>query len=415
MQSNKLSILRATGVFAVISGLALALACGGGSSRSSTPPNTIVPSGPNVQALSLNSGLNGNYANGVFTSVTVCVPGTSTCQTINDILVDTGSIGLRLFSTSVAGQLNLSLPVENDSSNNPIGECTQFLDGSFIWGAVRTADIKLSSETANSVPINVLGDAAVSTIPSSCSNGGTNGNSPQSFGANGVLGLNVFPQDCGNFCVSGMMPPAGFYYSCPNTGCVSAFVPLTQQVMNPVPLFATDHNGYIIELPSVPSSGAVSTTGSLVFGIGTQSNNALTGATVFPLDSSGLFTSTFKGKGYSFSFLDTGSNGFFFLDTATTGIATCADLQNQFYCPSSTTMITATNQSSVNPSISKNVTFSVANTDNLFNSPNFLFSNLAGPNPQSFDWGLPFYFGRNVYEAIEGQNTSGGAGPYVAY
>ena len=414
MRSNNGSLLRTLGGLSIICGLALAIACGGGSSK---PPNTIVTAGSNVQPVNLNSGINGNYANGIFTTVTVCVPGTSTCQTINNILVDTGSIGLRLLSSSAGGQFNLTLTTENDPSNNPIAECTQFIDGSFLWGPVRIADIKISGETATSVPINVFGDPALSSIPGSCSSNGTgtNDNNLAAFGANGVLGLNVFAQDCGNFCVSGMMPPSGIYYSCPNSGCVSAFVPLNQQVMNPVPLFATDHNGYIIELPSISSSGAVSTTGSIVFGIGTQSNNAMSGVTVFPLDSQGLFTSTYKGTGYHFSFLDTGSNGYFFLDTTATGIPTCADLMNQFYCPSSTTMITATNQSTVNPSIGKNVTFSVANTDSLFNSPNFLFNNLAGPNPSSFDWGLPFYYGRNVFEAIEGQTTSGGNGPFVAY
>jgi hypothetical protein len=40
---------------------------------------------------------------------------------------------------------------------------------------------------------------------------------------------------------------------------------------------------------------------------------------------------------------------------------------------------------------------------------------LAGPNSGTFDWGLPFFFGRNVFTAIESQNTPGGVGPYWAY
>ena len=121
-----------------------------------------------------------------------------------------------------------------------------------------------------------------------------------------------------------------------------------------------------------------------------------------------MFTTTYKGTPYSFSFVDTGSNGYFFLDSTTTGLPNCTRASG-FYCPSSTQNFNATIAST-------GVGFSVANAETLFNNANnFVFSNLAGPNPQSFDWGLPFYFGHNVYEAIEGKSTSGGTGPYVAF
>jgi uncharacterized protein DUF3443 len=407
MTSSNRALLRIAGAFSVVSTLGLALACGGGSSGSKST-QVITPSGNNVATLSLNSGITGNYANGVFTSVTVCLPGTSTCQTISDILVDTGSYGLRLLSSSAGGAFNLSLPQENDSTGHPLAECTQFIDGSFLWGGLHTADIQISGEKASAVPINVFGDPAFATIPSSCSAGGTNDNNLQALGANGIIGVGVFEQDCGAFCVSGMMPPSGVYYSCPSTGCVSTFVPLAQQVTNPVALFATDNNGVIIELPSVSSAGQPSATGSIVFGIGTQSNNGLGSAKVISLNGSGLFTTTFKSTAYPQSFVDTGSNGYFFLDAATTGIPVCSDA-TFFYCPSSTQNLTATTGSST-------VNFSVANADNLFkNANNFIFSNLAGPNPNSFDWGLPFFFGRNVFEAIEGKSTPGGTGPLIAF
>jgi hypothetical protein len=32
-----------------------------------------------------------------------------------------------------------------------------------------------------------------------------------------------------------------------------------------------------------------------------------------------------------------------------------------------------------------------------------------------FDFGLPFFFGRSVFTAIEGASTPGGTGPYVAF
>ena len=33
----------------------------------------------------------------------------------------------------------------------------------------------------------------------------------------------------------------------------------------------------------------------------------------------------------------------------------------------------------------------------------------------TFDWGLPFYFGRSVYTVIQGDMTKAGTGPYVAF
>ena len=180
-------------------------------------------------------------------------------------------------------------------------------------------------------------------------------------------------------------------------------------------LFSTDNNGVVIELPAA-SNPETSLSGSLIFGIGTQSNNGLGGATVYPVDDFGNFITTYKSVAYNQSFLDSGSNGLYFLDTATTGIPVCPDA-NYFYCPSSTDNLSATTTGATGAP-SSTVSFSVANADDLFNNnPNAtVFGQLAGPNSLvGFDWGLPFFYGRNVYTAIYGQSTPGGTGPYWAY
>jgi hypothetical protein len=65
------------------------------------------------------------------------------------------------------------------------------------------------------------------------------------------------------------------------------------------------------------------------------------------------------------------------------------------------------------------VNFSIENADTLFSTNNTAFSTLGGgPSggaTSSFDWGLPFFFGRNVFTAIDGLSTPGGTGPYYAY
>jgi hypothetical protein len=63
--------------------------------------------------------------------------------------------------------------------------------------------------------------------------------------------------------------------------------------------------------------------------------------------------------------------------------------------------------------------FSIANADQLAAAnPNFYaFNNFAGPvgDVSVFAWGLPFFYGRHVYTAIETRSTPGGTGPYYAF
>jgi Protein of unknown function (DUF3443) len=386
------------------------LGCGGGTG-SSTPANTIVSSGTNVAPISVNSGPTGNggYVNGAFASVTVCTPGTSTCQTIGGVLVDTGSSGLRILSSA----LTVALTQQNTSSGNPVLECFPFVSG-YTWGPVQTADVEIAGEKASSTPIQVIG--TITAAPSGCTDMGLpSSDTLPSLGANGVLGIGLFAQDCGSYCEQVQTAPgnSNLYYGCSSSGCQAVGESLTQQVQNPVPLFSNDNNGVVIELPAV-SGGEPSVNGSLVFGIGTQSNNALGGAKVYAADpSSGNFTTTYNNVAYPSSFIDSGSNGFFFLDSSITGIPDCSDATG-FYCPSSTVNISATNQGTNGSS--GPVNFSVANADNLFaNQADFVYGDLGGGYSGAFDWGLPFFYGRNVFVAIQGQSAPGGTAPYWAY
>jgi len=402
--------------------LAAAAGCGGGSSPSSSTSGGTGSGGgttgsvSNVQAISVNTGptaappLNSPYIDGAFTSVTLCAPGSTTsCQTISGILVDTGSSGLRVLSSA----LTISLPQQTGANSAPIVECLPFVDG-ITWGPVQTADMTIAGEEAKSLPIQVIGSASFSTIPSGCTSMGAPEDDLSTLGANGILGVGPAAQDCGEACtVTGASNP-GLYYACPNSGCEVTTESLADQVVNPIVLFATDNNGVIIELPSVTGAEA-SVSGSMIFGIGTQTNNALGSATVYTIDpSTGNFTTVFDNVSYQDAgFLDTGSNAIYFLDANTTGLPICTDA-TFWYCPTTTQSFSAVNQGA--NGASGTVNFSVGNADALTNLETTGAANgLAGPNPGTFDWGLPFFFGRNVYTAIEGKSTPGGTGPYWAY
>ena len=67
---------------------------------------------------------------------------------------------------------------------------------------------------------------------------------------------------------------------------------------------------------------------------------------------------------------------------------------------------------------SATVSFSIDNAVTLFsNANNAVMPTLSGPSGDStsFDWGLPFFFGRDVYIVIEGKTTSKGTGPYFGF
>jgi len=413
--------------------IAIAAGCGGDSDGSNPGNNGITPpNGSNVVALLVDPGPIGasgspvGYVNGAFVTVTVCVPGTSNCQDIDHVLVDTGSSGLRLLANDgkAGGKLSLPLPPLQNSAGNPIAQCAQFLDG-FTWGPVRLADVRLGGEKAGGISIQVISQADFA-VPASCASGGKDEDTLEGSSGlqtNGILGIGLFRQDCGEACtVDPALGNPGLYFKCQGSGqCSATALALANQVSNPVASFAADNNGVIIELPLVPSTGAPSTTGSLVFGIGTQSNNGLGSATVFAVDGAGTLISVFppNGSTYSGSFIDSGSNGIFFLSSSSTGIPECPEL-NGFYCPANTLSLSAQIRGA-GGTPTEQVAFSVASARNLFASNNTAFANLGGTGggppgqDQSFDWGLPFFFGRNVYTAIEGASTPGGPGPWFAY
>ena len=381
---------------------------GGGGGTAPIPPPT--PSASNVLAITVNgtSCLDPtSNVNKPCATVTVCSPGTSNCTTIDGILLDTGSSGLRIFNQKL---VNIPL-TQVASASGSLAECIQFGDGSSLWGPVKMASVVLGGEPAVQVPIQVI-DSTFGTRPSVCSNAGA---SPQTTGINGILGVGVFDQDCGPACANSAAIP--IYFACTGASCGGAAVPLANQVRNPVALLPTDNNGVIVQLPAVPANGASSLNGSLILGVGTQTNNILSGVTTFGTNQFGEFTTVFNGVTQSNSFIDSGSNMFFF-NAPPSVLAPCPAPNAGFYCPPTTTTLSATNVGA-GGTPSEAVSFQIGNFNSLLGTSNRVFSDIGGTTFGSiggaFDWGLPFFLGRSVVVGISGKSSNLGTGPYWAY
>lgn len=387
---------------------------GGGSSGSSGSGGSTGTSSTNSVALAVGSGPTGKYANLVMASVTVCVPGTSTCTTIPNVMIDTGSSGLRL----LASHVGVALPGVASASGG-YAECAAFADG-VVWGPLALADVQLAGEKASSISVHLLRDNSVGApIPAACSAQGTEEDSLAALGVSGILGIGPMVQDCGVSCAQVVQPT---YFDCDKAGnCTQTTLALASQVSNPVASFAQDNNGTVLSLDQIPTTGATSGTGTLTFGIGTQSNNGLT-APIIPLDpSTGYFTAVLNGTSLPASLIDSGSTALFFNDN----IAQCDPAQAAagYYCPGSSSALSSVSVSASLMGTSgspQSVTVSVANALYLFTgNSNAVFNNLAGPGAaglsNGFDFGVPFFYGKQVYTAIENRGTPNGTGPFVAF
>lgn len=408
--------MRLNDIFTIVLFSALLAGCGGGGTSSASANTESAEAtggnetGSNVLAITINDP---TYPNKPTVSVTVCTPGTSNCQTINNILLDTGSYGLRVFKQALP---NVSLPQINVAAGS-LAECITYADGFGDWGPVKSADVVLGGETALNVSIQVIDSIySAGAIPASCQSPNVIGldQDPGSAGYNGILGVGLFANDCGQGCTSSANN--GIYFTCSGSRCVGATVPLSSQVQNPVALLKQDNNGVIVKLPSVPLGGMQSVNGQLILGIGTRSNNSPVGVIAYPADINGEFSTVFNGTKLPNSFIDSGSNGLFF-NAPSLLLPLCSSPDQDWYCPQSVQTLSATTEGAIG-SPSGSISFHIGNTTTLFNDVSkSLYVELGGSafSGSGFDWGLPFFFGHSVFVGIDGKSSILGDGPYWAY
>ena len=109
---------------------------------------------------------------------------------------------------------------------------------------------------------------------------------------------------------------------------------------------------------------------------------------------------------------------------ASTTLPTCADAPD-FYCPRSGANPTSVAETATivgRNGLSATVGFTVDNADQVFATRSSALPGLAGTTftlsgglGGTFDWGLPFFYGRNVYILFEGSTLGSTAGPAVGF
>jgi hypothetical protein len=361
-------------------------------------------------------------ANLPYVTVKVCTPGSTTqCATVDHVFLDTGSYGLRLLRSKVAG-LSLT-PIQ--VSGGTVVECYPFVIGG-VWGPLAKVDLTIGGEQASSLPIQIIDDSDPAQFkPTTDCDAAANNQLLTSAGAlqaNGVLGIGMVRYDCGLPCDQGDYTGRPIvYYRCSSaTNCTATALPAAEQVQNPVSAFAADNNGTIVAMPAVPDTGASLVRGRLVFGIGTQSNNQLTaGLTTLyvetdPQSPNYLYLSTQIGSlSYAASYVDSGTNGLFFADGALSSNCKAGGAGDAWYCPPTTVTRNALLTDGIGHSVT--LSLSVANADVLFATANVAFGNLGGTTAAgTFVWGMPFFYGRRVHTAIWGQALAVN-GPWVGF
>jgi hypothetical protein len=395
-------------------------ACIGGNGTTGAVSTPVSVPTPNTLTLTVDSGPAGatGAINHAYVTVKICAAGNpAQCASIDHVLLDTGSEGLRVVRSVLAAHA-VTLGAQTDPQGQAIEECVSF-GGGQTWGPVMLADVTLAGESAAKLPIQVMDDTGSGAPPpATCGANGTLINDVASFDANGLLGVGVFAQDCGPACVDAAAP-LPLYYGCTAAGaCTAENAALTIQVANPVAMFAADNNGIIINLPNLQNAnGDLSVQGELIFGIATQADNELpaTGLTVLGADGSGDFTATYNGGTAVLpALIDSGSESYEFNDPT---IAVCSSgAFIGYYCPA----VAPQSVFAVNTGVGANnavstVNFAVADP-NTFVANASAFTDLGGGGGSTgFTYGMPFFYGRKTYIGIDQRPAGSYTGPYYAY
>lgn len=342
--------------------------------------------------------------NRMVVSITVCDPGTDHCATIDNVMVDTGSTGLRLEGSAIPSSLNL--PAFTGPDGKPLAECLRFVHDD-AWGPLYRTDMRIGGLTAKNLPVQVIADD-LRPRPAGCP---TSTARPTS---NGTLGIGPHLLDCQGSCAQDADRPGVFVQDRGSWLPFRGPVPIESRLPNPFSLFPQHGNGVVLDLPASPEGGTGEIVGTLTFGVDTAANNRILGAQILRIDAKGLFTTRYGGVDFSESYIDSGTETYILADD---GLARCAGMTWAFCASPSRTLEAAmigTDGGKVE------VLFTIGDYRGALNRRVSAWDGFAevaeGPS-RAFVWGAPFFLGRRVSLVFDGRatgDTKNMPGPFYA-
>ena len=386
--SPTIQVLKRTWTLAFASFVTAASACW-------APAFAQAPQDANVVPLTIHTPHGG--FNRMVVSVTVCEPGTDRCATIDDVMVDTGSTGLRLESSAVPK--TLQLPAFSGSGDRPLAECLRFVHDD-AWGPLVRADLHMGAMTAIDLPIQIIADD-LRPQPAGC---------PTATGratSNGTLGVGPHLLDCQGSCTQVDSRPGVFAQDNGAWLPIHGSMPVTSRLPNPVSRFPQHGNGVVMDVPASPDSGAEKIVGTLTFGVGTAANNQ-PGAHMIHLDANGLLTTRYGGTDYPGSYIDSGTETYILANDA---LPRCTGM-SWALCVSPAQVLSATMVGTDGAEVQ--VPFRIGDYRGALNrhvGAWDAFAEVAQPGSQAFVWGAPFFIGRRVALVFDGMSAGGPDGP----
>ena len=347
---------------------------------------------PNVVTLTMRTPHSG--FNRMLVHVTICVPGTQSCATIDDVMVDTGSTGLRLEASAVPFWLRLPPVLGPDRKS--LAECLRFVADD-AWGPLDRADLHIGGVTAWGLPIQIIGDRAA-LQPASCPRSQVNPTS------NGTLGIGTHLTDCQGECRQSVAEP--IYFQCQEGYCDPLEGPVAEayRLPNPVSFFDRHDNGVVFDLPDVAGQGMLDSRGTLTIGVGTEDDDRLGSAAIVKLDDRGRFTTLYGGRDYPDSYIDSGTETYIVPDDA---LPRCRGTSWAFcVVPDVTREAVVMGHDGARTVMPFRVGDYAQIRQRGFGASAEI-AVAAMPRSGAFVWGAPFFLGKRVAVVLEGRPVPG--------